>query len=129
MKTFKSIAVALFLVTSVPTMALAAQTVKLDMRLELNGRLVSHPRVNLMIGKKGTIVQGVNAISSYAIEITPRWRGKDKVQLSFIVKQTLRGKTTLLSTPRVVTLIGQTAMLEQRNREMPRLRLVVTPTL
>jgi spore coat protein U-like protein len=123
--------VGLFLSTcSISGLADASNSVKFNMSLEVDGTVVSRPQATLNFGEKGAVTQTVkNGDSSYTIEVTPTMGAKNEVLMTFAVKRTRNGETTLLSSPKVATLSGETATVEQKAQGMPALKLTVTPTL
>ncbi len=104
--------------------------VKLDIRLDIDGVLISHPTATLKFGEKGSITQySKDGASSYIIEVTPIRKSRNEVQMSFAIKKSSQGQTVLLSSPRIVSLFGQVARVEQKSDNSSVMKLTVIPRI
>lgn len=105
------------------------KSISLDMKLEINGKVVSHPRVSVLEGKNAEITHEIRGEKlGYSILVTPIINTQNEVQLSFVVNQSKDGRTKVLSRPRVVALNHGTASIEQSSEgSAGTLKLTVTP--
>ncbi len=101
--------------------------VDLDIRLDVNGALVTHPQAHIKIGEKASITQmAVDGASSYTIDVTPHRDAKGVIDLDFAISRWIEGKIMVLSTPHLKMLMGRTARAESKAKDQSRLLLTVS---
>jgi hypothetical protein len=116
-----------FASNQIGTTKTAAEIVNLDIRLDVNGALITHPQARLKMGEKGSITQmSVDGASSYIIEVTPTRKDKGIIQLDFAIKKWSDGKTVLLSSPHVKTLVGRISKIQSKAKDQSEIMLTVS---
>jgi hypothetical protein len=107
----------------------STKPVMLDLQLELDGKMISHPHASVLPGKTGVITQKLEGQDvSYEIQIRPIMKSAKAVELDFVISRAIGSQTRVLSKPRVIARNNSTASLEQRSKDQPTLKLTVTPT-
>ena len=111
--------------------AIASTTPKyisLDMKLEVNGEVVSHPSAKVLEGHKAEITQAAQGDQpTYSIQVEPSINAKNAVQINFVVTEMKNGKSRVVSRPRVVALNHESASIEQKSEDHSGIKLTVTP--
>ena len=104
--------------------------VTLDMKLEVNGKFVSGPRMIKPYGSKGAIAeQAAGDASSYTVEVSPTKESDTTVALSVAVSQKENGAAKILFTGKLIAEDGKTTELSRQDAGLQNLKLEVTPTL
>ena len=124
--------VILFSTTSAFT---AGRNIKLDMKISVNGEMVSDPKLVLSPGSTGTIIQEKGS-DKYFIEVTAQQQeskskdGRHAIAMKFNVgKIESDGSRTLLGSPRILGLENERAQItesDQAGHEL--LSVTVIPT-
>jgi len=103
--------------------------VTLDLALELNGQLISKPKIIVLMGQTAKISEeSPGSKSGYSIEATPSLKESNVVLLDLVVSQMSDGKSKVLGRPSVVVLNGESATIEQNSPGEPTLKIQVKPT-
>jgi hypothetical protein len=111
----------------VGTPKVAGNVIDLDIRLDVNGSLVTHPQAHVKMGEKASITQmAVDGASSYTIEVTPQKDSKGMIDLNFAIMRWNQGKTSVLSTPQLKMMMGRTSRMEVKVKDQSRLMLTVS---
>ena len=120
----------IFLLLLLESASHASETpVTLKMHLTLNGKAVSAPQLIVLSGQTGKITQESSDHSgSYSIEVSPLVRADRSVELHFVVSEEAAGVEKILSKPKVIVLNNHMALIEQREKGKPALKLSVTPS-
>ena len=111
--------------------AFAADKVKLDMTLTLNGK-VTQPKIIVLYGQAGTISEKDSAGNGFEIAVTPTEAsipnklGK-AVKLDFVISELKGNEKTVVGSSEITTLLGQSAIISQKKPGGRSLRLVVLP--
>lgn len=125
-----TIALTQFSTLWLPTRAAAApppRPITLEMKLEIDGKVVSQPRTVVLEGHKAKLTQVSSGTApAYSVEVTPTITPDPAVSLAFVIRQTQNGETKVLSRPRTVVLNRATATIEQSTPQS--FKLSVTPT-
>lgn len=115
--------------------ASAANGIKLQMALTLNGKTI-YPELVALPGETATIVERGDSGSGLEISVRPTLgyleRSAKQVELAFIISRVEQGRKEKIASPRVITRLGEIAVLQQ-NKERSRgrrydLELKVTAT-
>ncbi len=115
----------------------ATKTVKLDMKLTLNGRHVSSPVVIVPMGEKAKIEQGkteINGDNPIYIEVIAtedKPEAGEGIQMKFVVGQIINGEQKILMQPKVVALEGGEAEVSMTtsDEKSTEVKLSVIPTI
>jgi len=121
----------LFLLLSSTGFATEDRIVVLEVKLSIDGRLVSQPKILSVSGETATIESKCEEGNGIFIEVTPTVQGENQVHMSFVIAQVYNGTKTVLSEPRIVSLLGHSAELTQGSKDNSQqtMSLAVTPTL
>ena len=116
---------------STPVAAADVEALKLDLQLRIDGELVSQPTIITPSGQKASIESVSEHGRGVFIEVTPILQDAGQVHMAFSVASVKQGKKTLLSEPRIVTLLGREARIMQESAEQATksMSLTVTPSL
>ena len=110
-------------------LSFAAKPVKLSMELTLNGK-PSHPTVITNFGEIATVSMVDDGGNGYQITILPTEfssEGKLAVKLEMELSKVENKVFTKVSTPKIITLVGEEAKITQSGKNS--FELSVTPTL
>jgi hypothetical protein len=110
-------------------LSFAAKLVKLSMELTLNGK-PSHPTVITNFGEIATVSMVDDGGNGYQITILPTEfssEGKLAVKLEMELSKVENKVFTKVSTPKIITLVGEEAKITQSGKNS--FELSVTPTL
>ena len=128
MKYFLSLLLILF--TSI---AIASEnaTLILDVSVHIDGELVSQPRFLSAAGQTASIESVGKDGHGYSITVTPTLKDDNQVHMKFEVATLHNDKKTIVSTPQLITLVGQSAEITQVSKDDPKrtMSLTVIPTL
>jgi hypothetical protein len=114
--------------------ASAAQSVKLDMNLDMNGKK-STPSIIVNFDKEATLTSKDDSGNGYEIVVlSKQFKNKDKnakkaVEMSFKIFELVDNKSTLVASPRVTSLIGEEATLETQSKDGKMMSLSIVPTI
>lgn len=107
----------------------AVNPVTLNMRLEMNGKTVSNPRIVLPIGEKGSITESISGSGkSYAIDVESSRESARLLALEVTVTQQEGKRSLVLSKTKVFAENGHTSEVVSRSPDQQHLRLAITPT-
>ena len=109
----------------------AEEAINLDMKLRIDGKLVSQPRVVSLSGKRASIESVSKEGDGFSIEVTPTLKDKNQIHMKFVVAKLEKDKRSILSEPQMVSLLGQQAEISEASTDEPpkTMSLTVTPTL
>jgi hypothetical protein len=113
-------------------LAFASNTVKLDMKLTLNGK-TENPSVITRYGQAATISQKDESGQGYEILVTPQIQKKSaskkqqSVNLDFSISEIKDNVKKMVSAPKITVLLGDTATITQGDPSAENLKLEVTP--
>lgn len=130
MKLGAILSLAIFLLQA--STALASQAVQLKMNLELNGKK-SSPIIVTNFDQEAKISSHDDGGNGYEISIMPKHvknddpEAKPAVELSMKIFEVVNHKSKLVSSPKVISLLGEEASLEQMSGDNKvRLSIVTT---
>ena len=107
----------------------AAGAVKLDMKISLNDKLISSPRITVLSGDKASVSQQLEDGRLIDLEVVPVLKSDRSVTMAFVVSEVVAGKKTVLASPRVSTRLGEEASIEQSGIDQKSMKLSVTPSI
>lgn len=112
MKTFLA---AIVFIISATGLASSKQPITLDMKLSIDGRLVSHPTVVSMSGETVSVESASEDGSGVYIEVTPTLQNKNEVFMKFVVSKLEEGKKTIISKSTIMSFLGKTGEISQES--------------
>lgn len=109
----------------------AEKQITLDMKLSIDGKLVSQPRVVTISGETASIESASEDGDGIFIEVTPTLQNKNEVFMKIIVAKLEKGKITILGNPQIISLLGEPVEITQESTDGPKqsMSLAVTATL
>ena len=103
----------------------------LDMQLEINGKVISQPRISLNFSQMGRITKKTNANNKVlSFEIIPTLKEKNMVLLNCKIKtfaDDKNAKKTTIANPKIVVAYGKPATISQKQSDGNTIRLTITP--
>lgn len=93
----------------------ASKSVQMEMEFEINGSLVAAPHIVTELGQTATVTQTSGDEILYAIEVTPTQPKAGQVAMSFEISRTINGHKEILSRPKILSLEGEKARVEQKS--------------
>ncbi|MDZ4663038.1 MAG: hypothetical protein SGJ18_15610 [Pseudomonadota bacterium] len=115
----------------------ATKSIKLDMKLTIDGRDVSAPVVVVLDGEKAMISQRATEINEFNetfIEVHAKQTKVDAIagiNMNFVISQTIDGKKKIISTPQIFALDGGEAEITvgSSNGDKNEMKFSVVPTI
>lgn len=112
--------------------AFAAQSIKLDLGLDINGKK-SKAAIITKFNQEASLSSKDDAGNGYRITVFSKPVEADKkheaVEMAFEIFEIFGNKSTLVASPKVISLMGQKAALETQGEHGKTLSLSVVPTL
>ncbi len=107
------------------------EAIILDMKLSIDGNLVSQPKIISISGETASIKSVSKDGTGISIAVTPTLQKKNQVLMKFVLTKLENDKETILSQPQIITLLGQSAEISEKSKGRPnkKMSLTVTPTL
>ena len=93
--------------------AVGPQYITLDLKLEVNNKIITQPVVVVPLGQKSYSKQVMADQSTFVIEVTPKKDIDNQVYLDFTLRKNVKGKSFVISHPRIITLNNQLATVEE----------------
>lgn len=107
----------------------AAPTLTIAMQLEIEGRPAMHSSAIVQLGQSASITQKTEGQTGYKIVVVPtRGATGAQVKMAFEVFELQGATEKLLSSPRILTVVGDKARVEQKGENGNSFALTVTPT-
>lgn len=135
MSSFFKVLILVFVASlAVPAVAFAAapKTITLDLKLQVNSQLITQPKMVVPFGRKSVSLKVMADQSTYIIEVTPQQDIDQQVYLDFTLRKVTKGKSVVISHPRMITLLNQEATIEEGDSatsDVKNVVLSVTPRL
>jgi hypothetical protein len=109
----RSLVIFLFL-SGLSSIALAKspEEVSLNLKLEANNEVITQQPVTAALGKK-SFVEKVMANATYIIEFIAKKDIDNQVYLDFTLRRIFKGKSIVISHPRIITLNNQEAVMDE----------------
>jgi hypothetical protein len=93
--------------------AVGPQYITLDLKLVVNNKVITQPVVIVPLGQKSFSQKVMPDQSTFVIEVTPKKDIDNQVYLDFTLRKSVKGKSFIISHPRIITLNNQEATVEE----------------